>query len=346
MGIRALARQLGLSIGTVSRALNDRPDVSEATRARVKEAAARIGYVPDQSGRSLRKGRTGMVAAVIPTRGMSPSAEAMFLKVLEGVRRTLLRSQLDLIVLFRGPTEDPLDHLHRVVSRHIADGILITEVVPDDMRMPFLTEAGVDFVALGRDGVGSDDYPWVDFDFEDIAHTAARHFAEAGHRRLVAALSDLPLNYNTLLAARFIAAASAAGLGPDAVQVWRIGPAGLAPAHLAALSGPDAATGFLTGNETIAASIYTALAAAGRSVGRETAVINALPTLTLQPFAPPLASFETDLDAVGVALARHLTARLSERSSDRRNLPPDRVALRFQARGSESCRRLALPIRA
>ena len=74
MGIRQLASELQLSIGTVSRALNDRPDVNPETRARVKAAAARAGYVPDQSGRSLRSGRTGIVAAVIPTQGCAPSS--------------------------------------------------------------------------------------------------------------------------------------------------------------------------------------------------------------------------------------------------------------------------------
>ena len=76
MGIRQLANELHLSIGTVSRALNDRPDVNPETRARVKAAAARAGYVPNQSGRSLRSGRTGIVAAVIPTRGLAPSADS------------------------------------------------------------------------------------------------------------------------------------------------------------------------------------------------------------------------------------------------------------------------------
>ena len=76
MGIRQLAQELQLSIGTVSRALNDRPDVNAETRARVKAAAARLGYVPDQSGRSLRSGRTGIYAAVIPTRGFAPSSDS------------------------------------------------------------------------------------------------------------------------------------------------------------------------------------------------------------------------------------------------------------------------------
>src|SRR6476661_858349 len=100
MGIRQLASELQLSIGTVSRALNDRPDVNPETRARVKAAAARAGYVPDQSGRSLRSGRTGIIAAVIPTRGTAPSSDSGLMMVLEGARRMFRRQSLDLIVLF------------------------------------------------------------------------------------------------------------------------------------------------------------------------------------------------------------------------------------------------------
>ena len=55
-GIRDLARHLDISIGTVSRALNDKADVNPETRERVREAAAKLGYSPNQSGRSLRRG--------------------------------------------------------------------------------------------------------------------------------------------------------------------------------------------------------------------------------------------------------------------------------------------------
>ena len=55
-GIRELAEHLDISIGTVSRALNGKPDVNEETRKRVLEAAESLGYVANQSGRALRKG--------------------------------------------------------------------------------------------------------------------------------------------------------------------------------------------------------------------------------------------------------------------------------------------------
>ena len=65
MNIHDLARHLNISIGTVSRALNGRSNVSEKTRQRVLEAAKSLGYSPNQSGRSLRSGSTGMVGFMI-----------------------------------------------------------------------------------------------------------------------------------------------------------------------------------------------------------------------------------------------------------------------------------------
>ena len=150
MGIRQLASELRLSIGTVSRALNDRPDVNPETRARVKAAALRAGYVPNQSGRSLRSGRTGIVAAVIPAYGVAPQSDAGLFTVLEGARRTLQRRALDLIVLFRGSEEEPLLNLQRIVQRRIADSIIVSQTTPNDPRIAWMKAEGVEFVAFGR----------------------------------------------------------------------------------------------------------------------------------------------------------------------------------------------------
>lgn len=60
-GIRQLAEYLDISIGTVSRALNSKPDVNEETRRRVLAAAKELGYVANQSGRSLRQGETKVI---------------------------------------------------------------------------------------------------------------------------------------------------------------------------------------------------------------------------------------------------------------------------------------------
>lgn len=68
MSIQALADSLGLSISTVSRALNGYSDVSAATRARVEAAAQAINYQPNPSAHRLATGRTGAIALLFSGR--------------------------------------------------------------------------------------------------------------------------------------------------------------------------------------------------------------------------------------------------------------------------------------
>ena len=88
VGIKRLAEHLNISIGTVSRALNGRPDVNDETRKRVLEAAAELGYVANQSGRNLRQGNTNaigfMIESGVDTAGNSDN---FFLGVFDGVRK-------------------------------------------------------------------------------------------------------------------------------------------------------------------------------------------------------------------------------------------------------------------
>ena len=334
MGIRQLANELQLSIGTVSRALNDRPDVNPETRARVKEAAARAGYVPNQSGRSLRSGRTGIVAAVIPTGKFASNTDAGLFTILEGVRRTLRRQALDLIVLFRGPDEDPLENLQRIVQRRIADAVIISETTALDPRLAYLKATGVDYVAFGR-SAGLDDYPFVDFDFEAMALEAARIFAEQGHRRLAVAVSGREMNYEAITAAEFAAEAARLGLDPDAVSVLPMQGSRLATATRDLFADPERApTAILATHESIAAALYRDLAELGLRVGVDVSVICIFPSVETRALVPPLTHFDTDLDAVGTALAEYLLALQPDAPTGAVPRPATLVPLRFAPRAS------------
>lgn len=328
-GIRQLANELQLSIGTVSRALNDRPDVNPETRARVKAAAARAGYVPNQSGRSLRSGRTGMVAAVIPTR--APSADSGLLTVLEGARRTLRGHALDLIVLFRGPEEDPLESLQRVVQRRIVDSVIISETMARDPRLAYLQAAGVEYVAFGR-SAGMEDYPFVDFDVEAMAAETARIFVRDGHRRLALVTSGELMNYEALSLRAFADEAVRLGLPREAVRRLAMDGEHLARADLTAIAAGAGPTAFLATHESLAAGLYVDLAGIGLAVGSDVSVICTFPAVDTRGIVPALSHFQADLDAVGVALAQHLIAACPD--SQIAPPPSTLVPLRFLARAS------------
>ncbi len=306
MGIRQLAHELQLSIGTVSRALNDRPDVNDETRARVKAAAVRSGYVPNQSGRSLRSGRTGIVAAVIPTRTFAATTDSGLFDILEGTRRTLRRQSLDLIVLFRGPEEDALENLQRTVQRRVADAVIISQTTANDPRLTYLKACGLDYVAFGRSS-GIEDYPFVDFDFESMAHEAVRLFVRDGHRQLAVAVSDPPLNYEATTAREFASEAKRQGLARQAVDVLPTRDGRLTRAALARFADPATApTAILATHECIAATLYTDLGSLGLEIGRDVSVVCTFPAVDTRALVPALSHFSADLDAVGVALAETL----------------------------------------
>ncbi|MGO6978707.1 LacI family DNA-binding transcriptional regulator, partial [Rhizobium johnstonii] len=91
-GIRQLAEHLNISIGTVSRALNGKPDVNQETRRRVLAAAEELGYVANQSGRSLRQGETKVIGLMIESsKETVENADNFFLGVTSGLQSVFAR---------------------------------------------------------------------------------------------------------------------------------------------------------------------------------------------------------------------------------------------------------------
>ena len=89
-GISRLAHELGLSTGTVSRALNNKPGVNGRTRQLVLDAAQRLGYQPNQAARTLASGRTGAIGfmfEVYPE--VAVIGDNFYLGVIDGIQSVL-----------------------------------------------------------------------------------------------------------------------------------------------------------------------------------------------------------------------------------------------------------------
>ncbi len=175
MNIHDLARQLNVSIGTVSRALNGRAGVHDETRKRVLEKARQLGYSPNQSGRSLRQGTTGLIGFMIVTnRERAYRGEAFFMSVLDGLQTFLASRNLELVVHLCGSDQDPEIHLRRVVERRLVDGIILSQTQRLDCRIAYLNLRKLPFIAFGRSQEPGK-YSWLDLDFEGVAEKAIYH---------------------------------------------------------------------------------------------------------------------------------------------------------------------------
>ena len=84
--LKDLARECGVSVATVSKALNGQSDISAATRDRVREAARRMGYVPNMAARAMKTNRTYNLGVLFVDERQSGLAHEYFSAVLDSFK--------------------------------------------------------------------------------------------------------------------------------------------------------------------------------------------------------------------------------------------------------------------
>jgi DNA-binding LacI/PurR family transcriptional regulator len=327
-GIARLAQELGISTGTVSRALNGKPDVSDTTRQLVLDAARRMGYAPNQAARTLAQGTTRSVGFMMDLdRETAASSEYFFMGVFDGVQAVLSERGLDLLVLPRPTKENPLTYLGRYVARGVFDGMILAATQRVDPRIEMLETAGIPFVTLGRSSSGKN-YPWVDLDFEGVASAAINRFVSAGHRRIAVTLPLGNINFGQIFEAAYRAALERNGIEFDSRLVFVTSRGEEAGYGLVddMMAVPDPPTAVLLVFETVSIGIYRRLAELGRLPGRDLAIIGFRDEPTVRFLAPSLTCFSVSLHGIGEDLARALLARMPAFAEQPMRPPIERLA--------------------
>lgn len=150
-----LADELGLAKSAVSYALNDRPGVSEETRAKVKALAARRGWHPSAAARVLSGGRAGAIGIVLNRPAVLLAEEPWYQLVLAGIEEVLIEADISLTLRMVGRHETKGMDTYRGWARdRRVDGVVVLDGVPDDPRLPLLGELGMPAVLMGFRAAG------------------------------------------------------------------------------------------------------------------------------------------------------------------------------------------------
>src|SRR5688500_7547387 len=187
-----IAKKAGVSITTVSRALNGYGDVSPQTRQRVVQIAQELNYYPSAAARSLQGKRTNTIAfaAMMRDRGES---ESFFKEFIGLLTLSCFRHDLSLLATV---ADDPLQNekaYRAMAGTGRVDGIILSDITPNDERIAILQETGIPFVAFGRtEDYNQLQYPLVDVDGAAGMRLVVNYLHGQGHRR-IAHLSG-PLN--------------------------------------------------------------------------------------------------------------------------------------------------------
>lgn len=187
MSLKAIASVLGLSVTTVSRALNGYEDVAEETRRRVEAEAQRRGYRPNAAARRLKTGRANAVGLVFPA-STSPVSDCRFSEMLVTLDQRLAQQEIDLLLLADKPHDSPRT-LIRLLRSRVLDALVVTHTAPLDERLLSLQQKGFCFMTLGRSDLPQP-YAWLDVDHQRGSRMAVEACLQQGLTRIAWLGSD------------------------------------------------------------------------------------------------------------------------------------------------------------
>ncbi|WP_420401839.1 LacI family DNA-binding transcriptional regulator [Flagellimonas sp.] len=181
--IKELAELLNLSPSSVSKAISDSHEISEQTKAKVKEMAKVCGYVPNQMARNLKLGKTKSIGVVIPN-----VRDEFFGMVLHGIEKEASKRKYNLVIHISNDQSKKEKAGLEALSKGTADGILISLARETQCNAKFqhlyqIIDNGIPVVQFDRihedlncDKVSVDDF--------DGAYQATKHLLETGCERI------------------------------------------------------------------------------------------------------------------------------------------------------------------
>ncbi len=188
VSIKDVAREAGVSVTTVSHALNDKGRLSESTRRHVREVAARLGYRPNPAARSLVSGKTRLIAAMasLPDDPRVEFTEFGYYTALIGAASGAAVAR-DHALVVAPPTRSGF-----IWERVPLDGVIVIDPVIGETALPALRAAGIPYVTIGDDADGGGG-PAVSADETAGTFAMLDHFVERGAER-VGLLAIPPVN--------------------------------------------------------------------------------------------------------------------------------------------------------
>jgi LacI family transcriptional regulator len=315
--IRHVAQAAGVSLSSVSRALNGGKNVSARVAQDVAAAANRLGYQPDLLARSLRTRSSGMVGCLV-----SDVSNPLNASIVRAAEARL--GEAGYLLVVASTANDPAREQAATEEfrRRRLDGILVAPG-SDANRKTWrdLGTAGTPIVVLDRDPLDEDDdtrWPAVLVDHRAGARAATRYLIGLGHRRIALLTADARMRPSRERIAGFHEAFAEADLDPAGAQGDTI----------ALLRGAQPPTALIALGTRILAGALRAARELGLAIPGDLSVLSVGDTDLAAVHAPAITALRWSLDDVGRAAAELLLQRLrgdAGQAQSRALLPVDLV---------------------
>jgi len=306
--IKDIARETGLSPATVARALGDDGPARPETREKVRDAAARLGYVANSAARSMRSRSSSMVGLIVPD-----IVNRFYSRMARSIAEACDARGLHFLLAI---TDDDPDRELRQMRAMVAARAAAVALVPGphshcDMA-PLL--ARQPFVQLVRrsDSLASD---WFGFDEEAGLEAATSHLLNLGHRRILLICSDDDISTGAERQRGYRNAFARIGLGPDPSLI-RAGKPSLAHGRAAAAGLPCDVTAIIAAGTMLTEGAVDTLATRGLRIPEDLSIVGFGIENWHGWWQGGLTRIVPPVDQLADSCAAHLLARIARPQTD------------------------------
>ena len=189
--LEEVAKLAGVSRSTVSRVINDQPNVRPEVRERVWQVAREVGYQPHAAARSLVTNRTQVIGMIIPEAVTTLFTDPYFPLLLCGATEACNAHRYQLMLSLFTAHADQQEMYQRILRSSYLDGVIVASASLNDPLIPNLLHDGIPFVSVGR--YPDEQVHYVDVDNIGGARMAVEHLIRLGHRRIATITGPLDM---------------------------------------------------------------------------------------------------------------------------------------------------------
>lgn len=310
--MKDIAERAGVSVGTVSRAFNDKPDIDKVTKQKILDIAEELHYRPNAYARSLRAKRTRTIGIVIPD-----ISDPVFAEILLSANTTAKAhgyQTIESILANRGfDVEEEIQAIHTLIGKRI-DGLLLQPEHEDPRYIHELRESPIPYVLMNRK-FRSLETSFVTHNHEHGAYLAISHLLERGHREICFVVRYPRTRTVQSRINGCCKALEEAGRSRDALRVVESGDS-IKEAYdttLNILDGNEVPTALFVWEDIMALGAIRAITERGLQIPDDVAVVGYNDMAMSAYFSPPLTTVRQKISDIG---ARSTRVLINELESD------------------------------
>jgi LacI family transcriptional regulator len=180
--LEEIAKRARVSRSTVSRVINDDPNVKPVTRERVRAVVQKFNYHPNLAARSLAAGRTRILGVVIPMGVSALFSDPYFPIQIQGISSACNVHDHSVMLWIADP-EYERRTIRQILNNGLIDGVILASHLMNDPIIGALTAQKMPFILIGRHPNNSQIH-YVDVDNIDSAHELVKHLIQRGYQRI------------------------------------------------------------------------------------------------------------------------------------------------------------------